>query len=167
MLQLTGAAKQINKHLKNKVLIMAAVSHRKGFPSDASGKEVAWRCKRHRFNPWIRKIPWKKEMRTQSSILACKTSWTEEIHRLQSMVPTNQRPLSDWVLASLASRISRVHPAEDSLPSPLTVRLPSLRSSLAASWNFSSLTGGSSNWQHGSRLPQSEPVRQQERVSKK
>ena len=132
---------------------MAAVSHRKGFPSDASGKEVAWRCKRHRFNPWIRKIPWKKEMRTQSSILACKTSWTEEIHRLQSMVPTNQRPLSDWVLASLASRISRVHPAEDSLPSPLTVRLPSLRSSLAASWNFSSLTGGSSNWQHGSRLP--------------
>lgn len=51
-------------------------------------------------------------MRTQSSILACKTSWTEEIHRLQSMVPTNQRPLSDWVLASLASWISRVHPAE-------------------------------------------------------
>ena len=69
------------------MLITAAVSHRKGFPSEASGKELACqgrRCKRHRFDPWIRKTPWKKEMRTQFSILACKISWTEEIQRLQS-----------------------------------------------------------------------------------
>ena len=35
--------------------------HRKmGFPCSASGRESAWqcrRCKRHRFNPWVRKIP--------------------------------------------------------------------------------------------------------------
>ena len=31
-----------------------------GFPCSASGRESAWqcrRCKRHRFNPWVRKIP--------------------------------------------------------------------------------------------------------------
>ena len=34
-----------------------------GFPGGASGKEPAcqWRrCKRYRFNPWGRKIPWRK-----------------------------------------------------------------------------------------------------------
>ena len=31
-----------------------------GFPGGASGKEIACqcrRCKRHRFDPWVRKIP--------------------------------------------------------------------------------------------------------------
>ena len=36
------------------------------------------RCKRHRFNPWVGKIPLKKEIATHSSILAWKISWTEE-----------------------------------------------------------------------------------------
>ena len=34
----------------------------KGFPGSASGKEPACqcrRCRRHRFNPWIRKMPWR------------------------------------------------------------------------------------------------------------
>ena len=34
-----------------------------GFPGGTSGKELACQCsrhKRHRFNPWVRKIPWKK-----------------------------------------------------------------------------------------------------------
>ena len=46
------------------MLITAAVSHRKGFPSEASGKELACqgrRCKRHRFDPWIGKVPWRRE----------------------------------------------------------------------------------------------------------
>ena len=30
------------------------------FPSDgASDKEPACKCRRHRFNPWVRKIPWR------------------------------------------------------------------------------------------------------------
>ena len=36
---------------------------RKGFPGGASGKEPAClcrRCKRHGFNPWVRKIPWRR-----------------------------------------------------------------------------------------------------------
>ena len=31
-----------------------------GFPGGASGKELAYQCrrhKRHRFDPWVRKIP--------------------------------------------------------------------------------------------------------------
>jgi len=34
-----------------------------GFPGGASGKELACQCRRHkryRFDPWVRKIPWKK-----------------------------------------------------------------------------------------------------------
>ena len=34
-----------------------------GLPGDASGKEPACQCKRHkrhRFNPWVKKIPWRK-----------------------------------------------------------------------------------------------------------
>ena len=37
-----------------------------GFPGDASGKEPAYqcqcrRCKRHRFDPWVGKIPWRRK----------------------------------------------------------------------------------------------------------
>ena len=34
-----------------------------GFPGSASGKEPSCqgrRCKGHGFNPWVRKIPWKR-----------------------------------------------------------------------------------------------------------
>ena len=51
-----------------------------GFPGGASGKEPACQCrahKRHRFDPWVRKIPW-KEIATLSSILAWRIPGTEE-----------------------------------------------------------------------------------------
>ena len=35
----------------------------KDFPGGISGKECACqfkRCKRHRFNPWVEKIPWRR-----------------------------------------------------------------------------------------------------------
>ena len=35
-----------------------------GFPGGASGKEPAYQCrrhKRHRFSPWVRKMPWRRE----------------------------------------------------------------------------------------------------------
>ena len=46
--------------------------------SPASGKESACQCrrhKRHRFNPWVRRIPWRRAW--QPSILAWRTPWTE------------------------------------------------------------------------------------------
>ena len=35
-----------------------------GFPGGASGKESTCQCRRHKrrgFNPWVRKIPWKRK----------------------------------------------------------------------------------------------------------
>ena len=55
-------------------------------------------CRRHRrcgFYPWVRNIPWRREMATHSSILAWKTPWTEGTGRLQSM--GLQRIRHDWI----------------------------------------------------------------------
>ena len=57
----------------------------KGLPGGASGKEPACHCrrnKRRRFDPWVRKIPW-RIMATHSNILTWRTPWTEELGRLQ------------------------------------------------------------------------------------
>ena len=40
---------------------------------------------RHRFNPWVRKIPWRRALETHSGILAWKISWTEEPGEVQSI----------------------------------------------------------------------------------
>ena len=42
------------------------------FPGGASGKESTCqckRCKRHRFNPWVRKIPWRRKWQPTSVFL--------------------------------------------------------------------------------------------------
>ena len=49
---------------------------------------ICLQCRRPRFDPLVRKIPWRKEwlrMATHSSILAWRTPWTEEPGELQSM----------------------------------------------------------------------------------
>ena len=60
----------------------------KGFPCGASGKESTCqcrRCKRHEFDPWVRKIPWRRawqptpvflrgESHGQRSLMGC-SSW--------------------------------------------------------------------------------------------
>ena len=51
----------------------------RGFPGGVSGEELACqrrRHKRHRFTPWVGKIPLEEEMTTHSSILAWRISWT-------------------------------------------------------------------------------------------
>ena len=52
-------------------------------------------CRRPRFDPWVRKIPWGKEMAAHSSILAWRIPWTEEPGGLQSM--GSQKVRHDWV----------------------------------------------------------------------
>ena len=57
----------------------------RGFPGGASGKASACpgrRRKRHGFDPWVGKIPW----RSPSSVLVWRIPWTEEPGRVQSMV---------------------------------------------------------------------------------
>ena len=43
-----------------------------GLPWWLNGKESTSQCRRCGFNPWVRKIPLKKEMATHTSILAWK-----------------------------------------------------------------------------------------------
>ena len=56
------------------------------------------RCKRHGFNPWVGKIPWR---RTHSSILAWRIPWTDKPGRLQSM--GLQRVEHNWATNTLTS----------------------------------------------------------------
>ena len=61
-----------------------------GFPDGASGKEPACKCRRcksHGFDPWIRKIAWRRKMATHSSILGWRIpmdrgSWWATVHRV-------------------------------------------------------------------------------------
>ena len=55
------------------------------FPNGSAGKEPACQCRRPRFNPWVGKIPWRRERATDASILAWRIPWTEEPGRLQAM----------------------------------------------------------------------------------
>ena len=57
------------------------------FPGGSAGKEPACQCrraKRCRFDPWVRKIPWRRA-RQPTRFLPWRTPWTEEPGRLQSM----------------------------------------------------------------------------------
>ena len=58
-----------------------------GLPWWLSGKESASQCGRHRFNPWIRKIPWRRKCQPTPVFLPGKIPWTEEPGGLQSMEP--------------------------------------------------------------------------------
>ena len=71
-----------------------------GLPRRCSGKESVCqyrRHKRHRFDPWFRKIPLEEEMATHFSILAWKIPWTVESGGLQSMgSPLNTQHTHKW-----------------------------------------------------------------------
>ena len=64
------------------------------FPGGASGKEPACQCKRHRFYPWVGKIPWRKERQPTPVFLP------GESHGQRSLVgysPWVHRVGHDWV----------------------------------------------------------------------
>ena len=51
-------------------------------------KKTAWQCRRHKrpgFDPWVRKISWRRKMATHSSIIAWKIPQTEEPGGLPSI----------------------------------------------------------------------------------
>ena len=54
------------------------------FPGSPMDKTPHFPCKGHGFDPWVRKIPLKKEMAIHSSTIAWKIPWTEEPGRLYS-----------------------------------------------------------------------------------
>ena len=57
-----------------------------GIPSGARGKEPACQCRRLRFNPWVRKIPWRRHGNPlQYSCLENPTdrgAWSAIVHRV-------------------------------------------------------------------------------------
>ena len=70
-----------------------------GFPGGISGKEPSCQCrrhKRHRFDLWVRKIPWRRKWQPTPVCLTWTITWTEEPGGLQSR--GLQRVRHDWVL---------------------------------------------------------------------
>ena len=55
------------------------------FPYASEVKKSACQYKRHRFDPWVRKSPWKMGIATKSNIFAYRILWIEESGELQSM----------------------------------------------------------------------------------
>ena len=55
-------------------------------PGGASGKEPACQCRRHKrcgFDPWVRKISWRRAWQPTPVFLPGVPPWTEEPGRLQ------------------------------------------------------------------------------------
>ena len=60
----------------------------RGFPGGANGKEPACQCRRHKkhgFNPWVGKVPWRREWKPAPAVLPGESPWTEGPGGLQSM----------------------------------------------------------------------------------
>jgi len=49
-----------------------------GLPRWHKGKESACQCRRCRFDPWVRKIPWSRKWQLTPIFLPGKIPWTEE-----------------------------------------------------------------------------------------
>ena len=83
-----------------------------GFPSWLSGKESTCQCRRHGFNPWVRKISWRREWQPTLVFLpgefheqrspagyspwGCKESDTTEHHFAKSWKPPQGRDKLVW-----------------------------------------------------------------------
>ena len=55
------------------------------FPAGSGGKASAYNAGRPGFNPWVRKIPWRRKWQPTPVLLPGKIPWTEEPGRLQPM----------------------------------------------------------------------------------
>ena len=67
-----------------------------GFTGGASGKEVACqfrRCKRHGYNPWVRKVPWRRAWQPTPVVLP------RESHGLRSLLGYSPRGLKESHMA--------------------------------------------------------------------
>ena len=65
-----------------------------GFPGGLDSKESPYKCRRLRFNPWVRKIPWRRAWPPTPVFLPGESPWTEVPGRLQSM--GSQRVRHNW-----------------------------------------------------------------------
>ena len=66
-----------------------------GFSDGASGKEPDWQCRRYKrsgFDPWVRKIPWRKAWQPTPVFLTAEShwpgAWWATIHRVTELDTT-------------------------------------------------------------------------------
>ena len=65
-----------------------AVIHKSNFPGGITGREPACQCRRHkicRFNPCVRKIPWRRKWQPTPVFLPGDSPWTEVPGGLQPL----------------------------------------------------------------------------------
>ena len=82
------------------------------YPLSGSDGRVCLQCQRPGFDPWVRKIPWRRK----SSILAWRIPWTEEPGGLQSM--WSQRVRQDWVTSTFFFILPTTHSNSAHLSKP-------------------------------------------------
>ena len=61
-------------------IILTYIYKTKGLSQWLSGKESACQCRRHKFDPWVRKIPWRRKWQPTPVFLPGKS------HRQRSLV---------------------------------------------------------------------------------
>ena len=73
-----------------------------GFPRGATGKISACQCRRHRFDTWIRKIPWRKKWQDTQVFLPGKFHGHKdiEIYKLFYHIKKMELPLKHSVFLS-------------------------------------------------------------------
>jgi len=69
-----------------------------GLPWWFSSKESACQCRRPGFNPWVRKIPWRRKWQPNSSILAWEIPHREEPGFLQSLKKAERQRIDAFEL---------------------------------------------------------------------
>ena len=78
------------------VACIQILCHFVGHPWWPRQERICLQCRVLRFDPWVRKITWRKKMATCSSILSWKIPWTDEPGMLQSNgVPKSRKWLSN------------------------------------------------------------------------
>ena len=68
--------------------IITQIYKLRGSPGVTSGRKPTCQCRRHKrhgFNPWVRKIPWRRTQQPTPVFLPGDSPWTEESGGLQSM----------------------------------------------------------------------------------
>ena len=120
---------------------------RKGFPGGASGKETICQnrsCKRHRFDSWFRKIPWRRaslstpvflpgESHGQKSLVSCSpqgrkesdmSEATEHTHTRAPPEPFTGPGVSALVVVEWCCRARKPAQREDKRHLSMTIKTP-------------------------------------------
>ena len=70
-----------------------------GLPLWLSWQRIHLQCRRPGFNPWVRKIPWRRER------LPTPVFWSGEFHRLYSPCGCKELDMTEWLSLSLSLRL--------------------------------------------------------------